>query len=77
MITMLNRVTGVALSILWENVAIRINSIYRKMSAKQLDPARMEWLDSDFHFLKHANGDLFHLDQNPVMRIAHAGTAES
>ncbi|WP_438348429.1 IucA/IucC family C-terminal-domain containing protein [Paenibacillus sp. FA6] len=68
MILILNRVTGISLAILWENVVIRINSIYRKMSKNELDEVKLERLESDFYFLKHANGNMFHLEKNPLTR---------
>lgn len=52
--------------ILWENVAIRINSIYRKTLAKESEQDKIKRLESDFSFLKNASGDLFDLKENPI-----------
>ena len=65
-LTILNKTSRIPSSILWENVAIRINSIYRKTLAKETDLVKIERLNSDFHFLKNASGDLFHLKANPI-----------
>ncbi|MCQ6277456.1 (2Fe-2S)-binding protein [Bacillus sp. V3B] len=51
---------------MWENVAIRINSIYRKILAEESDPIKIERVNSDFNFLKNASGDLFNLKENPI-----------
>lgn len=61
------------LPILWENIAIRINSIYRKILAKELDPVKIERLNSDFIFLKTARGDLFNLEENPIKHYLKIG----
>lgn len=62
----LKRTSRVPSSILWENAAVRINSIYRKILAKGLDPVKGERLYNDFHFLKNASGSLFNLIENPI-----------
>jgi ferric iron reductase protein FhuF len=62
-------------SILWENVAIRINSIYRKILAKKLDAVKTERVYSDFNFLKNAKGDLFGLPENPIQQYLKIGEA--
>ncbi|WP_445505831.1 IucA/IucC family C-terminal-domain containing protein [Niallia sp. 03091] len=62
----LNKTSRIPTSILWENVAIRINSIYRKILAEECDPIKIERVNSDFHFLKNASGDLFNLKENPI-----------
>jgi len=73
MVLILNRVTGISLSILWENVAIRINSIYRKMSTNVQDEVKLERINSDFYYLQHANGDLFQLKNNPLTSYLKIG----
>ncbi|MBM7583513.1 ferric iron reductase protein FhuF [Bacillus pakistanensis] len=72
-LNILNQSSRVSLSILWENVAIRINSIYRKTLEKELDPVKIERLKSDFHFLKNANGALFNLKENPIKKFLKIG----
>ncbi|WP_191991905.1 IucA/IucC family C-terminal-domain containing protein [Bacillus aerolatus] len=72
-LNILNKTSRIPASILWENVAIRINSIYRKTLAKELDPLKIERLNSDFHFLKNASGDLFHLKENPIQHYLKIG----
>jgi ferric iron reductase protein FhuF len=62
-------------SILWENVAIRINSTYRKILTKKLDAVKTERVHSDFNFLKNANGDLFGLHENPIQQYLKIGEA--
>jgi ferric iron reductase protein FhuF len=69
----LEKTSRVQSSILWENVAIRINSIYRKTLAKELDPVKIERLYNDFNFLKNASGDLFHLKENPIKHYLKIG----
>jgi ferric iron reductase protein FhuF len=70
---MLKKTSRIPSSILWENVAIRINSIYRKTLAKELDSVKIERLNSDFNFLKNASGDLFNLNENPIKQYLKIG----
>ncbi|WP_425429430.1 IucA/IucC family C-terminal-domain containing protein [Domibacillus mangrovi] len=72
-LNILKKTSGVSSSILWENVAIRINSIYRKTLAKEMDSVKMERLNSDFHFLENASGDLFNLKENPLKQYLKIG----
>ncbi|OAH58434.1 hypothetical protein AWH48_17775 [Domibacillus aminovorans] len=72
-LNILKKTSRVPSSILWENVAIRINSIYRKTLAKEMDPVKIERLNSDFHFLKNASGDLFNLKENPIKQYLKIG----
>ncbi|KAA6475991.1 Fe-S oxidoreductase [Bacillus swezeyi] len=69
----LKKTSRVSSSILWENVAVRINSIYRKTLTKKLDLAKIERLNSDFTFLKNAKGDLFNLKENPIKQYLKIG----
>lgn len=69
----LKKTSRVPISILWENVAIRINSIYRKTLAKELEPIKIERLKSDFNFLKNTSGDLFNLKENPIKQYLKIG----
>jgi ferric iron reductase protein FhuF len=72
-INVLHSTARIPTSILWDNVAVRINSIYRKMIAKGMDDVKLERLYSDFHFLKNASGDLFNLDENPIKEFLKIG----
>ncbi|QBP39853.1 IucA/IucC family C-terminal-domain containing protein [Paenisporosarcina antarctica] len=72
-LNILNKISRAPSSILWENVAIRINSIYRKTLAKELDPVKIKRLTSDFNFLKNASGKLFNLKSNPLKPFLKIG----
>lgn len=72
-LNILKKTSRVPSSILWENVAIRINSIYRKILAKEADPVKIERLNSDFNFLKNASGNLFNLKENPIKHYLKIG----
>ncbi|WP_252501601.1 IucA/IucC family C-terminal-domain containing protein [Sporosarcina sp. Marseille-Q4943] len=71
----LRKTTRLPSSIMWENVAIRINSIYRKMLANNLDPVTRERVYSDFNFLKNASGEMFGLQDNPIQQYLKIGEA--
>lgn len=66
LVNSLNKTSRVSSSILWENIAIRINSIYRKTLAIKLDSNKVYRLKSDYNFLKNASGDVFNLKENPI-----------
>ncbi|KYG26079.1 IucA/IucC family C-terminal-domain containing protein [Alkalihalobacillus trypoxylicola] len=52
--------------ILWENAAIRINSIYEKLiDAAKTEQEKEKYLE-DFSYLKNASGTLFGLSDNPL-----------
>ena len=72
-LNILKKTSGVHSSILWENVAIRINSIYRKTLVQELEPIKIKRLNSDFNFLKNASGDLFNLKENPIKHYLKIG----
>jgi ferric iron reductase protein FhuF len=72
-LNILKKTSHVPSSILWENVAVRINSIYRKILAKELDPVKIERLNSDFNFLKNVSGNLFNLKENPIKHYLKIG----
>ncbi len=72
-INILRKTSRAPSSILWENIAIRINSIYRKTLVKELDPVKLERLNSDFNFLKNASGELFNLKNNPIKHFLKIG----
>jgi ferric iron reductase protein FhuF len=69
----LQKTSRVHSSILWENIAIRINSIYRKTLAKELDLVKIERLYSDFNYLKNIGGNLFNLKENPIKHFLKVG----
>ncbi|WP_160112573.1 IucA/IucC family C-terminal-domain containing protein [Salicibibacter kimchii] len=66
MISVLNNTTRVSANILWENVAVRVNSLYRKALANEPSQERQWQLTNDFYYLKHADGDLFKWEGNPI-----------
>lgn len=72
-LNILKKTSRIPSSILWENIAIRINSIYRKILTKELDQIKMDRLNSDFNFLKNASGDLFNLKANPIKHYIKIG----
>lgn len=72
-LNVLKKTSRVPSSILWENVAIRINSVYRKTLAKELDAIKKERLNSDFQCLKNASGNLFNLRENPIKHYLKIG----
>ncbi|KKI91027.1 hypothetical protein WQ54_17145 [Bacillus sp. SA1-12] len=72
-LTILKKTSRISSAILWENVAIRINSIYRKTLSKERDRIKIERLYSDFYFLKNAKGDLFNLEENPIREYLKIG----
>ena len=72
-LNILKKTSHVPSSILWENVAIRINSVYRKILAEELEPVKIKRLNSDFNFLKNASGDLFNLKENPIKHYLKIG----
>ncbi|RSK55996.1 Fe-S oxidoreductase [Bacillus canaveralius] len=69
----LQKTSRLSPSILWENVAIRINSIYRKILSRDVELVKIERLNSDFQFLKNAEGDLFNLKENPIKEYLKIG----
>ncbi|GLB60909.1 IucA/IucC family C-terminal-domain containing protein [Cytobacillus sp. NCCP-133] len=69
----LQKTSRLSSAILWENVAIRINSIYRKLLSKDMEMVKIERLNSDFEFLKDAQGDLFNLKENPIRQFLKIG----
>lgn len=72
-LNILIKVAQVSSLILWENIANRINSIYRKILEKELDQVKIERLHSDFNFLKNASGNLFNLKENPIKNFLKIG----
>ncbi|QDI92531.1 ferric iron reductase [Salicibibacter halophilus] len=66
LIGVLRNTSRVSVHILWENVAVRVNSVYRKALAAETCQERKKQLSSDFYYLQDAEGDLFQWDQNPI-----------
>ncbi|MCK0471713.1 IucA/IucC family C-terminal-domain containing protein [Halalkalibacter sp. APA_J-10(15)] len=63
----LQRVSRMPQSILWENVAVRINSTYRKaLDDCAENETKKQSIYDDFLFLKGADGELFQLKENPI-----------
>ncbi|MGG1696266.1 IucA/IucC family C-terminal-domain containing protein [Bacillus zhangzhouensis] len=65
LLDVLNRTSRLPYSILWENVAVRINSLYRSMIRETEEPAVKQRVQEDYLFLKQAAGDVFGAQQNP------------
>ncbi|WDF04922.1 IucA/IucC family C-terminal-domain containing protein [Shouchella hunanensis] len=62
----IKQVSSAPYNILWENVAVRINSIYRKMLSKDISPIVRQRIIDDFTFLQQADGALFACKKNPI-----------
>ncbi|MDQ0207342.1 IucA/IucC family C-terminal-domain containing protein [Alkalicoccobacillus murimartini] len=73
----LNKVAKLSNKILWENVAVRINSVYRKLLAQNLDQTQRNQLVQDFYFLKQADGELCKWKENPLAPYLHLETPET
>ncbi|MBM4765272.1 IucA/IucC family C-terminal-domain containing protein [Bacillus sp. B15-48] len=69
----LKKTSRISSAILWENIATRINSIYEKTLAKELNRDKIERLNSDFNYLENASGELFNLNENPLKRYLKIG----
>lgn len=65
LLDVLNRTTKLSYRILWENVAVRINSLYRSMMREAEEPAVKQRVREDYLYLKQAAGDVFGAQQNP------------
>ncbi|MEH6948127.1 IucA/IucC family C-terminal-domain containing protein [Bacillus sp. JJ634] len=70
---MLNKLSGIPSAILWENLSVRINSIYRKLLAQEIASIKKQRLYSDFNYLKGTSGELFDLLENPINRFLKIG----
>lgn len=73
-ISVLERTTPLKAAVLWENVAVRVNSVYRKALLKDKNEKNHTRMISDFDFLKEASGELFSLDRNPLSPYLHLET---
>ncbi len=69
----LQKVAKVKSSVLWENIAVRINSIYQKLLAQDLTEKQKKKVYQDFAYLKNANGTIFGLEENPIRRYMKIG----
>lgn len=72
MISMLQQTTSLSPKILWENVAVRINSFYRQLLIEKQENSNH--VHEDFLFLKEASGELFQLNENPLTPFLHLDT---
>jgi len=61
----LNRISKLSSRILWENVAVRINSLYRSMMREAEEPSVKQRIREDYLYLKQAAGEVFGAQQNP------------
>ncbi|WP_251978394.1 IucA/IucC family C-terminal-domain containing protein [Salinicola avicenniae] len=66
---------GVAPRILWENLAVRVYSLYERRLSALDDPGVIRQCDEDFRWLLAAEPDLFGLDFNPLGRFLFDRTA--
>ncbi len=73
LIEVMAKSSGIKQTILWENVAVRINSVYRKSLAQEPEQEVVTRIYEDFHFLKDANGAVFGLSQNPIQKYLKIG----
>ncbi|SFL80301.1 Ferric iron reductase protein FhuF, involved in iron transport [Gracilibacillus orientalis] len=62
----MQKVSKIKSSVLWENIAVRINSIYQKLLAQDLTDKQKKQVYQDFIYLKNANGAIFGLRENPI-----------
>ncbi|WP_342594170.1 IucA/IucC family C-terminal-domain containing protein [Salinicola lusitanus] len=68
---------GVPERILWENLAVRIYSLYERRLSDVGNARARERREADYDFLLTAEPSLFGLDFNPLARFFHAHTAMS
>ncbi|GAE28747.1 IucA/IucC family C-terminal-domain containing protein [Alkalihalobacillus hemicellulosilyticus] len=73
-IVALQRVSRIPQTILWENVAVRINSIFRDALDDCVEnEIKQQSIYDDFLFLKGAGGALFQLKENPIKSYLKIG----
>ncbi|WLP58944.1 IucA/IucC family C-terminal-domain containing protein [Bacillus pumilus] len=65
LLDVLKRTSRLPYSVLWENVAVRINSLYRSMMREAEDLAVKQRVREDYLYLKQAAGNVFGAKQNP------------
>ncbi|SPJ33045.1 IucA/IucC family C-terminal-domain containing protein [Kushneria phyllosphaerae] len=69
-----HEVSGVPLNMLWENVAVRVYSLYERRMAELDDPQASARRDEDFNFLLTAPASLFGVPWNPLARFYYPET---
>ncbi|PKR53940.1 siderophore-iron reductase, Fe-S cluster protein [Thalassospira marina] len=63
----LHEASGVSLSILWENTAVRIFSLYERRMMRETDTQKLSQIRADFDFLLHqADSSIFGTPKNPL-----------
>ncbi|OLO05429.1 MULTISPECIES: IucA/IucC family C-terminal-domain containing protein [Salinicola] len=70
----LREVGGVPERILWENLAVRVYSLYERRLTGLACTHAIQRRDEDYRFLLAADPSLFGLDFNPLARFFHART---
>lgn len=65
----LHKVGRVSLSILWENTAVRVYSLYERKMVSVVDPVALQRARKDFDWLLQAPGSLFAAGYNPLQRF--------
>ncbi|WP_353979089.1 IucA/IucC family C-terminal-domain containing protein [Salinicola endophyticus] len=74
----LREVGGVPPRMLWENLAVRVYSLYERRLAELegglVDAAARRRCEADYRFLLEAEPELFGLEANPLARFHHAKT---
>ncbi|ADZ89686.1 IucA/IucC family C-terminal-domain containing protein [Marinomonas mediterranea] len=68
LVRQLRKLTGVSESILWENIAVRVFSIYeRRVIVSGLDETTKKKAESDFlYLLSSDSSEIYGLDRNPI-----------
>ncbi|QXO16560.1 IucA/IucC family C-terminal-domain containing protein [Vibrio ostreae] len=70
LIEQLQRLSGVSPRILWENVAVRVFSIYERRILPALDSERRRQAEGDLaYLLDESTRSVFDLDENPLTRF--------
>ncbi|WP_208589253.1 IucA/IucC family C-terminal-domain containing protein [Gracilibacillus suaedae] len=69
----LSRSTGVKENVLWENIAVRVNSVYRKLLETNPAEQMITNIYKDFNFLSQGDADLFGIGNNPLERFLKIG----
>lgn len=78
LIQVMSRVANVPKAILWENVAVRVFSLYEKRIGVTGDQPEQDRGEADFQYLIHeAPGALFGEKQNPLSRFYGERTSSS
>ncbi len=70
LVTHFHRLTGISTRILWENVAVRVFSIYERCILPAVDGHDRDQAEADFAFIVDAhNHTIFGLEENPLTRF--------